>query len=298
MLEAAGMNDNAAIAGADHLIRLRHAALHSRRDGGPVTGMPGGFVSRKRGRGLEPDDIRAYVPGDDIRHIDRNATARHGTPQVRQFREERDRTVLLIADFRPAMLWGTRRVLRLAAAAEALAITGWMACETGARVGLYAFGSDAPTYVPARARERGMIDVIGGLVAAQRNAFGMERSDELATELEGAFRWLPHGGTAVLASSLDAPGDAFAPLASSVGRRSRFELLLICDSFEIDPPAGHYPFRTGDLPPDIAVIDGKSRRAGLGERLALCQRADIPVTLIDAGAGTEAMAHKIGSRNG
>jgi uncharacterized protein (DUF58 family) len=297
MLHAAGMHDDVAIAGADHLIGLRHAALHSRRNSGPVTGMPGGFVGRRRGRGLEPDDIRAYVPGDDIRHIDRNATARHGTPQVRQYREERDRTVLLVADFRAAMLWGTKRVLRLAAAAEALAIKGWMACAAGARVGLYAFGPETPTYIPPRARERGMIDVIGGLVAAQRNAFAAASSDDLATALEAAFRWLPTGGTAILASSLDKPGSSFAPLTASLGRRSRFEILLICDTFEIAPPPGLYPYRAGERT-DIAVIGDKARRAGLDERLALCESADVPVAVIDSGAGTEAMAREIGRHDG
>ncbi|TXM93858.1 DUF58 domain-containing protein, partial [Methylobacterium sp. WL122] len=62
--------------------------------------------------------------GDDRRHIDRNATARTGILHVRTHHDERDRAVVLLADFRPSMLFGTRRALRSVAAAEALASLG------------------------------------------------------------------------------------------------------------------------------------------------------------------------------
>ena len=81
---------------------------------------PAGFPGRRRGAGLETIDVRPFVEGDDVRHLDRNVTARTGLPHVRSFREERGATVLLVADFRAPMLWGTRRVLRSVAAAEAL----------------------------------------------------------------------------------------------------------------------------------------------------------------------------------
>ncbi|TXN65030.1 DUF58 domain-containing protein, partial [Methylobacterium sp. WL6] len=108
------------------LMGLRHLA---RRGVTPATrtlaGLPGGIVTKRRGRGSEPDDVRLWSEGDDRRHIDRNATARTGILHVRTHHDERDRAVVLLADFRPSMLFGTRRALRSVAAAEALALLGW-----------------------------------------------------------------------------------------------------------------------------------------------------------------------------
>ena len=102
--------DSGAALDFDALMRLAHLAQSLRgRSGGKLTGLPGSFVHRRHGRGLEVHDIRHWQHGDDIRHIDRNATARTGVQHIRSFRDERDRAVWLIADFRPAMLFGTRR---------------------------------------------------------------------------------------------------------------------------------------------------------------------------------------------
>ena len=84
------------------------------------TGRPGGFAGKRRGNGLEIVDVRPFSEGDDSRHLDAATTARTGRPHVRTFRDEREKTALLVADFRPAMLWGTRRRLRSVAAADAL----------------------------------------------------------------------------------------------------------------------------------------------------------------------------------
>ena len=69
--------------------------------------------------------MRLWSEGDDRRFIDRNATARTGELHVRTHHDERDRAVVLVADFRPSMLFGTRRALRSVAAAEALVLLGW-----------------------------------------------------------------------------------------------------------------------------------------------------------------------------
>ncbi|PIL21498.1 hypothetical protein P775_03965, partial [Puniceibacterium antarcticum] len=152
-------------------IALRAEALIAMRAGtgaqeGPLSALPGGFVTKRRGHGQEVADVRAYVAGDDIRHLDRGATARTGALHVRQFQEERDRVTLLVADFRPCMLWGTRRAFRSVAAAEALAMIGWRGVAEGGRVGLFALGAGDPVVVPVRGRVRGMLGVIGGMVRA------------------------------------------------------------------------------------------------------------------------------------
>ena len=118
---------------ATKLIGLRHliARPESYAD---LAALPGGYLTKRKGTGQEIADVRLYVSGDDYRHLDRGTTARTGTLHVRQFQEERDRVVLLVADFRPSMFWGISNSFLSVAAAEALCLTGWRAVNDGARV--------------------------------------------------------------------------------------------------------------------------------------------------------------------
>lgn len=285
------MNDfqtHGVAADTETLLRLRHVARAARARPSRLTGMPGGFVSKRRGRGLEPDEIRVYVEGDDVRHVDRNATARTGVPHVRTFRDERDRVVLLVADFRPSMLWGTRRALRSVAAAEALSLAGWLAVDSGARVGLIAVGADVPVFVPPRGRERGMVSVIGNLAAAHQAAFAKAQEQPLAQALDVAARVLPSGGTVILATGLDDPGDDFGVMAERLMMRGRLNICLVVDAFEKVPPPGTYPFVTAESEIQFAAIAG-SRPETADRRQAYLLGLGINVFPIDAAAGPEAM---------
>ena len=269
---------------AEHLLRLRE--LGTKNIGTtPVTSLPGGVVVRPRGRGLETADIRVFEPGDDPRHIDRNASARTGTPQVRLFHAERDRTTILIADFRSSMLWGTRRTLRSIAAAEALTIAGWRAVAEGGRVGLIAVTSDQTTLLAPRPRERAMVRVIGGMVQAHRMALGDPslRDPPLSDALARAHRIAPRGAEVLIASALDQPGSDFAERMLALNSRVRLQIIRIADAFETDAPEGHYRFATAGNP------DGRTGRpAASTDSTALSQAFQIPVRIHNAALSPEA----------
>lgn len=229
----------------DRLIGLR--ALVRRAAGGlRHTGLPGGFVTRRRGAGLEIAELRAFHTGDDPRHIDRNATARSGKPQVRTFQAERDRTTILLADFRPSMFWGTRRTLRAVAAAEALSLVGWRAVGEGGRVGLVAVSAGDPVFVRPRSRDAGMIGAIGGLVRAYRTALaGIEAPESpLSEALELATRLAPHGATVTLASALDTPGPRLSEAVRALSHRAALSVIRVVDAFEDTPPPRRFRFVT------------------------------------------------------
>ena len=215
------------------LIALRRVILQA--EAAPVlANLPGGFATRRKGHGLEVADVREYVAGDDIRHLDRNGTARTGRLHVRQFQEERDRVSLLVADFRPSMFWGLRRALRSVAAAEALALIGWSVVESGGRVGLFAITPSEPVIVPARGRIRGMLDVISGLVAAHGAALSAmaagQRADmPLDQALSRVERLVPSGAELIVASGFDAPGAGLEDRLAALERRRRPRLLLVGD---------------------------------------------------------------------
>lgn len=267
--------DPGAVVDPDALIRLRFLAAEARRRRARRTSSrPGPFVTRRRGRGSETDDVRLWSHGDDPRHVDRNATARTGEPHVRTFRDERERTTLLVADFRPAMLFGTRRALMSVAAAEILALAGWWVAAEGARVGLLALAGGEPVHVRPAVGERAMIAVVGGLVQAHRQALAGAGRDApaIGPQLAAAARSIPSGGTLVLASGFD---DAFeradAGIAAALAEalvRVDVAAAVISDAFERTAPAGVYPFVTADGRRGLGAVRGTARGAGASEATA------------------------------
>lgn len=260
---------------AEALLKLRHCAARL----GPLrlsaNNLPGGMVNKRRGRGLEAADIRHFVPGDDVRLIDRNVTARTGELHVRTVHDERDQTALLMADFRPSMLWGTRRTFRSVAAAEMLALIGWQVVAAGGRVALLAFGAGAPVIVPPRGRDRGVVAVIGGLVRAHRQALedaarGAMADPPLTDALTLARRMTPNGSTVWLASAFEATGEDYEKTLRALDERCPVTALRIADAFEMAAPDGLYPFATagddglpryggmaaGAVPQEIAALQG------------------------------------------
>jgi uncharacterized protein (DUF58 family) len=271
------------------LIALRGILLHA--DPAPaLANLPGGFATKAKGHGLEGADIRPYVPGDDVRHLDRNATARTGVLHVRQFHQERDRITLLIADFRPSMFWGVRRAFLSVAAAEALALVGWNVVQDGGRVGLLTLGAGAPVVVVPRGRVRGMLDVIGGLVQAHQAGLaavmaGQVQNPPLDSAFPGAQRMVPAGAEVVLASGFDGLGAGFADGLNALALRRSPRLVLITDAAALPP--GHYPVR---------LADGRRLRISLNGGAQAAAPQDIAgrtPLVIDAGSSLDDTARRI-----
>ncbi len=116
--------------------------------------LAGRHESRMRGRGLSFEELRDYLPGDDIRTIDWRVTARTGKPFVRVYDEEKDRPALVIVDQRINMFFGSRRSLKSVAAAEAAALCAWRVMSLGDRVGGVVFNDlEEQILRPHRSRE-------------------------------------------------------------------------------------------------------------------------------------------------
>ena len=230
------------------LISLRSLASTTSSQKPGLSNLPGNFQARRRGQGQETADIRAYVLGDDARAVDRNVTARTGNLHVRVHQADRDRTILLVADFRPSMLWGVRRAFRSVAAAEALALAGWRAIDDGARVGLLALINDGHEAVPARSRPRAMLDVIGAMVRAHEAAMAAAPNALSDRPLDAAFeqvlRIMDRNTEVVIASGFDAPGPDFAHKCRQVEDRGMLHRLEIGAGMKDSLPAGRYRMQT------------------------------------------------------
>lgn len=137
---------------AEILSAVRRIQLRTRK---AVTDMiAGGFQSVFRGSGMEFEEVREYVPGDDVRAIDWNVTARTGRPYIKKFVEEREQTIVLAVDFSASMRFGSSDRPMRATAAELAAILAFSAVQAGDRVGLLGFTDRIECELPPRGDTR------------------------------------------------------------------------------------------------------------------------------------------------
>lgn len=108
----------------------------------------GEYESAFKGRGMEFEEVREYAPGDEIRSIDWNVTARMGRPFVKEFREERELTVMLLVDVSSSGLFGTVKEFKNEVAAEIGAILAFAAIKSNDKVGLILFTDTIEKFIP------------------------------------------------------------------------------------------------------------------------------------------------------
>jgi uncharacterized protein (DUF58 family) len=142
----------------------------------------GQYVSAFKGQGMEFAEVREYQPGDDIRSIDWNVSARFGHPFVKVFHEEREQTVILMLDLSGSHLFGTRRRFKRELLAEVAGMLAFLAIRTNDKVGAILFSSKVERYIPP---QKG-VSHVWRLI---REIFTYE-PDDLKTNMEGAFSFL------------------------------------------------------------------------------------------------------------
>src|SRR5499433_1260478 len=126
-----------------------------------VTDLFGGqYQSVFKGRGIEFAEVRLYQPGDEVRTIDWNVTARTGVPHVKRFAEERELTVMLLVDASASTLFGSRRQTKQALAAELGALLAFSAITNNDKVGLVMFTDRIELALPPRKGTRHVLRVI------------------------------------------------------------------------------------------------------------------------------------------
>lgn len=132
--------------------------------------LAGAYLSVFKGRGMEFDEVRPYVPGDDVRAIDWNVTARTGEPHVKRFVEERELTVMLLVDVSASQDFGSGRRSKLEAAVELSALLAMSAVENGDKVGLLLFHGGADLYIPPRKGGKHALRVVREVLARGKDA--------------------------------------------------------------------------------------------------------------------------------
>src|SRR6476660_6643792 len=131
---------------AEVMRQIRRLQLRARR--AVQTLLGGEYHSVFKGTGLSFEEVREYQPGDEVRSIDWNVTARMGAPFIKRYVEERELTVLLLVDVSGSQRFGTQRQTKRAVAAELAALIAFSAIANNDRVGLIACSDVVERFVP------------------------------------------------------------------------------------------------------------------------------------------------------
>ncbi len=146
-------------------ILRRARRLRFRVRPGAVSALAGAYLGARPGVGLTFAELRAYEPGDDVRHLDWNVTARQGRPYVRRFVEERSLTLWLIVDVSASLRFGPEGRSKADRAAQAAALLATAAVRNGDRVGLAMVSDRIETELPPGGGDRHLARVVRALVA-------------------------------------------------------------------------------------------------------------------------------------
>ena len=237
---------------ADRLVHQLELSMQ-RRVGGRMSGDHRGMG---RGNGLELDRIRPYEPGDDVRKIDWNATARTLTPHVREDVPERQLTAWLLLDHSPSMHFGTAERRKADVAEGAALVVGRFAARRGNRLGIVTFGGGSDAVLPPAGGRRGMLGLIRALETEPPEEGHGPTSPTKALALVGATR--STAGVVVIASDFRGPRDWIPALTNVAGRHAVIAL-------EITDPREDVLVDVGEL----TLIDpetGRTLRIDTGDR--------------------------------
>ncbi len=163
--------------------------------------LGGQYHSRFKGQGIEFDDFREYQPGDDVRFIDWNVTARMNDPYVRKYVEEREMTVLLLVDVSSSGDYGSGEDSKRERAAEIAAVFAFSALQNQDKVGLAIFTDEVEFYLPARKGSAQPLRIVREILNFQPR----KRGTALEPALDLAVNRIPHRALVFLISDFLTP---------------------------------------------------------------------------------------------
>ncbi|MBF0178606.1 MAG: DUF58 domain-containing protein [Magnetococcales bacterium] len=243
-------------------------ALHQRAKGVPPAPLrarallEGSYLSHFKGRGMEFSETRAYLPGDDTRHMEWRVTARTGKPHVKVFREERERAVLVWADFRRPMHFATRGRFKVGQAALAAALVGWGAALRGDRLGGLIFAEGEHRELRPQRGDRGVLRLIREMVDFPAPGTQTDPSASFTSALLRLRRVALPGSMLFLFSDFRGLSDPDHTHLAQLARHNNLTLFFVYDPLERDlpPPDGRYPVAMGSGAPRFLEVNQPQAR--------------------------------------
>lgn len=142
----------------------------------------GEYHSAFKGRGMSFSEVREYSPGDDVRTIDWNVTARFSTPFVKVFEEERELTVMLLVDISNSSLFGTKKETKRDLITEICAVLAFSAINNNDKVGVIFFSDEVDKYIPPKKGKSHILRIIRELIT-------IEPSSKKATNIDSCLKF-------------------------------------------------------------------------------------------------------------
>jgi len=259
--------------------------------------LAGRRASRLRGRGLDFEEIRRYIPGDDIRTMDWRVTARTQKPHTRVYTEEKDRPVLLVVDQRLSMFFGSQVAMKSVTAAEVAAMGAWRALSVGDRVGALVFNdSDIREIPPHRSRQQVM--QILETVVEMNHALRVDENIQphptmLNRVLEKVLHVAKHDYLVGIISDFSGSDEETRNVVTRLAVHNDVVAFFVYDRLEADlPVAGKLIVSQGDLQLEIDTGDAQLQRrfseqfnTGLKTARDLMLKRGIPVLPIHTAEG-------------
>lgn len=266
--------------------------------------LNGRHASRLRGRGLNFEELRGYLPGDDVRSIDWKVTARTGKPHVRVYTEERDRPALIVVDQRMSMFFGSRLNMKSVTAAETAALAAFRIFDQGDRVGGIVFGDDAIAEVRPQRSRRAVNAILSALAEANERLGADAPTVEampLNHPLEAVARIARRDHLVVVISDFDGIDDRTKMLVGALSRHNDVVLCLVTDPWAREIPENlRLVVSDGILQAEIDARAGHVRRAlaetssGRLARVLDWQRTiGVPILPLSAGEPTLPQIRKL-----
>ena len=194
--------------------------------------ISGQYTSVFKGVGIEFDEVREYIPGDDIRSIDWNVTARSGVPHIKRFAEERELTVMLAIDLSGSQRFGSVGSLKSELAAEISALLAFLAIKNNDKVGLLIFTDTCEKYLPPQKGRRHVLRVIREILGYQPSGTGTKVEEAL----KFVNRILKQRSVIFLVSDFIADNDNFEKILGVVARRHDLVAVRLKDPREAELP--------------------------------------------------------------
>ena len=258
------------------LKKIRQIELRTNR---LVTETLGGqYHSVFKGQGMNFEEVREYQPGDEVRAIDWNVTARMNHPFVKKFVEERELTVMLLVDVSGSGIFGSGEQSKRELAAEIASVLAFSAIRNNDKVGLILFTDEVEKFIPPRKGRRHVLRVIREILFFEPK----RRGTDLNVALQFLDRVTPHRAIAIVLSdflvsqspsgSAGGPFEALAQKCRAVlrqtNRRHDVVAVQIADRYEFELPAiGRLILEDAETGEVVEVnTNGISRRAAFAEQ--------------------------------
>lgn len=224
-------------------------------------GVAGDYHSAFKGRGMEFAEVRPYQPGDDVRTIDWNVTARMGSPFIKKFVEERDLTVFLVVDVSGSLSFGSRTILKRELAAEIAALLAFAAVRNQDRVGAALVSDRLELYLPPRRRRTHVLRLVREIL--QRPSRG---GTDLAKGLEAVLSSLHRRAVLfVISDFLGAPPSR--ALKAAAARHDLIVVEVVDPRDQELPRVGPVVLRDAETG-ELAVVNGRRLARSHAERRA------------------------------